>query len=62
MAKFQSKTAKKKGVGTEIRQAYEEGLKDGGGVAGGQEAVYERTTWILKEYYGLAGTRRRITG
>ena len=49
-------------VGTEIRQAYEAALRESGRVAAAQEAVYERTTWLLHDYFGLAGTRGRLTG
>jgi fructose-bisphosphate aldolase class II len=45
-------------VGTEIRQAYETGLKEGGTVVKGQDAVYEKTLWLLKDYFGLAGSSR----
>jgi len=47
-------------VGTEIRQAYEAGLKDTGSVAGGQQAVYDRTTWLLRDYYGISGSARKV--
>ena len=47
-------------VGTEIRQAYEPALARSGSVAAGQDAVYERTCWLLRDYFGLAGTRRQI--
>jgi fructose-bisphosphate aldolase, class II len=45
-------------VGTEIRQAYETGLKEGGTVAKAQDAVYVKTSWLLKEYFGLAGNSK----
>jgi fructose-bisphosphate aldolase class II len=47
-------------VGTEIRQAYEPALAQSGSVAAAQDAVYERTCWLLRDYFGLAGTRRQI--
>jgi fructose-bisphosphate aldolase class II len=47
-------------VGTEIRQAYEPALANAEGVVSAQDAVYERTCWLLRDYFGLAGTRRRI--
>ena len=47
-------------VGTEIRQAYEPALAKSGSVAEAQAAVYERTGWLLRDYFGLAGTRRQI--
>jgi fructose-bisphosphate aldolase class II len=48
-------------VGTEIRQAYESALQESGRTAAGQEAVYERTIWLLEDYFRLAGTRQRLT-
>jgi fructose/tagatose bisphosphate aldolase len=47
-------------VGTETRQTYESALADSGRVAAAQDAVYERTRWLLRDYFDLAGTRRRI--
>ena len=47
-------------VGTEIRQAYEPALAKSGRVAAAQDAVYERTSWLLRDYFGLSGTRRLI--
>jgi fructose/tagatose bisphosphate aldolase len=49
-------------VATEIRQAYEVALKETGSIAKAQEAVYTRTTWLLKEYLGIAGIRARVAG
>lgn len=49
-------------VATEIRQAYEVALKETGSVAKAQEAVYARTTWLLKEYLGIAGIRAQVAG
>ena len=49
-------------VGTEIRQAYETGLKESGSVEGGQEAVYVKTVWLLKDYFGLAGNAKVLAG
>lgn len=42
-------------IGTEIRQAYEAGLAEGG-VVKGQETCYERTRWVLRDYLGQSGT------
>ena len=47
-------------VGTEIRQTYEPALVRSGSVSAAQDAVYERTCWLLRDYFGLAGTRRQI--
>ena len=49
-------------VATEIRQPYEAVLKQTKSVAKAQQAVYERTMWILKEYLGIAGVRQTVTG
>jgi ketose-bisphosphate aldolase len=49
-------------IGTEIRQAYEQRLRQTGSVAAAQEACYERTVWLIRDYFGLSGTRERIIG
>ena len=49
-------------VATEIRQPYEVTLKETGSVAKAQQAVYERTVWILKEYLGIAGIQKIVVG
>ena len=49
-------------IGTEIRQAYGSGLREGGGIAAAQEATYERTRWLLRAYLGQEGTRARLMG
>ncbi len=49
-------------VATEIRQPYETALKETKRVAKAQQAVYERTAWILKEYLGVAGIRKIVVG
>lgn len=43
-------------VATEIRQAYEQTLAETGSVPAAQDAVYERTTWLLRDYFRVAGT------
>jgi ketose-bisphosphate aldolase len=48
-------------IGTEIRQAYETGMRTTGNVSAAQEAVYERTSWMLRDYFLLAGTRSKLT-
>lgn len=48
-------------VGTEIRQAYEAALRESGRVAAAQDAVYERTCWLLRDYFSLSGTRKLVT-
>jgi fructose-bisphosphate aldolase class II len=49
-------------VGTEIRQPYEAIIKAAGEVSAAQQAVYERACWVIREYFGLAGTRRGVIG
>jgi fructose-bisphosphate aldolase class II len=46
-------------IGTEIRQAYEAGLNEGG-VTRGQETVYTRTRWVLHDYLGISGTAAQL--
>ena len=47
-------------VGTEIRQAYEVALRKAGSVPEAQQAVYERTCWLLRDYFGIAGIRTQV--
>jgi fructose-bisphosphate aldolase class II len=49
-------------VGTEIRQTYERALREEGDLASAQDAVYDRTCWLIKDYFGLSGTRERVVG
>lgn len=49
-------------IGTEIRQAYEQGLRETGKVAAAQDACYDRTAWVIRDYFGLNGKRSLITG
>ncbi len=49
-------------VATEIRQAYEEGLRTGGGLEAAKEAVYERTVWLIRDYFGVSGSRDVVLG
>jgi ketose-bisphosphate aldolase len=49
-------------IATEIRQAYEAALKETGGIAQAQQAVYERTRWVLQDFLGLAGIREKVWG
>jgi len=44
-------------VGTEIRQAYEQALKNGGDEKAAQEAVYLRTSSLIKDWFKLTGIR-----
>jgi len=47
-------------IGTEIRQPYEASLKETGSITRAQEAVYERTRWVLQEFMGIAGIKKVI--
>jgi ketose-bisphosphate aldolase len=47
-------------VGTEIRQAYEQALRAGGSVVDAQQAVYDRTTWLVKDFYQISGKRSSL--
>jgi ketose-bisphosphate aldolase len=47
-------------IGTEIRQAYERTLKETNRVASAQQAVFERTCWVIDDFLGVAGIRGRI--
>ncbi len=47
-------------VGTEIRQAYEVALKETSSIAGAQQAVYDRTRWLVHEYFGITGIRAKV--
>jgi fructose-bisphosphate aldolase class II len=49
-------------IGTEIRQAYESALNESKSVTAAQDAVYERTSWLIQDFFGLAGTRKLIVG
>jgi fructose-bisphosphate aldolase, class II len=48
-------------IGTEIRQAYESTIRTTGEVASAQTAVYERACWMIRDYFGLAGTASKLT-
>jgi ketose-bisphosphate aldolase len=52
LASFQKGIAKIN-VGTEIRQAYESTLQSSGKVSAAQDAVYERTRWLIGDYFDL---------
>ena len=49
-------------VGTEIRQAYEQALKATGSVKAAQDATYERTVTLIRDWFGLTGIRAKILG
>lgn len=47
-------------IGTEIRQAYEEAWRATGSVARAQDACYDRTCWVMRDYFGVAGDRLEL--
>lgn len=49
-------------IGTEIRQAYEQRLRETGSVAAAQDACYDRTVWVLRDNFGWSNTRSAIVG
>ena len=50
----------KMNIGADIRQAYEESLRDGADEDGAAEAVYRRTRRLLSESLRLSGSRRTL--
>ena len=48
-------------IGTEIRQAYEVSLKSSARVSAAQDAVYERTCWLLSDYFNLKNMQPLFT-
>ena len=49
-------------IATEIRQAYEVALRSSGSIADAQQAVYDRTCWLIRDTFGWAGIRERVAG
>ena len=47
-------------VGTEIRQPYEAAVRAGKETRAAQDAVYERTRWVLEAFLEVAGKRKRL--
>jgi fructose/tagatose bisphosphate aldolase len=47
-------------VATEIRQAYEAAIKQTDSQLKAQQAVYERTRWVIDDFLGLAGMRGKV--
>ena len=47
-------------VGTEIRQPYEAKLRETGSLDAAQEAVYQRTSWLIREFFGWSGTAKIV--
>jgi ketose-bisphosphate aldolase len=52
----------KMNIGTEIRQAYEQALAGGGDGAAAQNAVYDRTVYLLGDFLGVAGKKNTVVG
>jgi len=49
-------------VGTEIRQAYEQALRDTGSVQKAQDATFERTASLIKDWFKTAGIAKKVMG
>ncbi len=47
-------------IGTEIRQAYDGALRQNHPLPVAQQAVYDRTTWLLKDYFEISGSRTLV--
>jgi fructose/tagatose bisphosphate aldolase len=47
-------------IGTEIRQAYEVAFKETNSILKAQQAVYERTRWVVEEFLEVAHIRARV--
>ena len=48
-------------IGTEIRQAYEQALRAGGGVEEARRRTYDRTRWVIRDFLGLEGSLAKLT-
>jgi fructose-bisphosphate aldolase class II len=48
-------------VGMEIRQAYEKAITETADTALAQQKVYERTCWLITDYFGTAGINGLVT-
>ena len=60
LSKAIAKGVAKVNIATEIRQAYEVVLRQTNSIDAAQQAVYERTTWLIRDYYGVTGMRKVI--
>ena len=60
LASFQRGIAKIN-IGTEIRQAYVAAINSSGKVSAAQQAVYQRTAWLIGDYFGLRGIQPMLT-
>lgn len=48
-------------IGTNIRQAYETGMRGSGNIEDGRKAVYDRVTEIMRDYFEQSGTAGKLT-
>lgn len=48
-------------IGTDIRQAYETGMRGSGNIEDGRKAVYDRVTEIMRDYFEQSGTAGKLT-
>jgi len=60
LASFQKGIAKIN-IATEIRRSYEAAFQSTGKISAAQDAVYERTRWLVGEYFGLVGIQTMVT-
>jgi fructose/tagatose bisphosphate aldolase len=47
-------------VATEIRRPYEAAMRAAGDIGAAQDAVYQRTVWLLRDYFGVSGQRSAL--
>ena len=47
-------------IGTELRQAYEQGGANKGDIEGGRKACYQAVRSIIREYFGISGNAKLI--
>jgi fructose-bisphosphate aldolase, class II len=47
-------------IGSEIRQAYEKALRETGSIPAAQDAVFQRTSWLITDFFGTAGNRMLV--
>lgn len=49
-------------VGTEIRQPYEQEMRKSGDVEKARQAVYDRTRWVIRDFFGMNGQAAALRG
>ncbi|MCB0208010.1 MAG: class II fructose-bisphosphate aldolase [Anaerolineae bacterium] len=47
-------------IGTEIRQAYDRAWQSTENISAAQDAVYERTKWLISDYFELENLREKV--